>query len=148
MKNKYYVQGMTCAACVSHVEEAVKSINGIETVHVNLLTTEIVVTGEVDESAIFEKVYKAGYKVTKEKPEKKQSSFKKLIIPIILSIVLMYVSMGEMMSLPIFDFLKDKLINGIVQFVLATIVIIMIILLVLFREEVFRICRLYMTEVL
>ena len=125
MKNKYYVQGMTCAACVSHVEEAVKSINGIETVHVNLLTTEMVVTGEVDESAIFEKVYKAGYKVTKEKPEKKQSSFKKLIIPIILSIVLMYVSMGEMMSLPIFDFLKDKLINGIVQFVLATIVIIM-----------------------
>lgn len=31
---------------------------------------------------------------------------------------------------------------------IATIVIIMIILLVLFREEVFRICRLYMTEVL
>ena len=27
MKKKYYVEGMTCAACVAHVESAVKKIN-------------------------------------------------------------------------------------------------------------------------
>ena len=126
MKSKYYVQGMTCAACVSHVESAVKSIEGIDSVSVNLVTTEMIVTGEnINESEIYEKVFKSGYKVTKEKPQVKNASYKKLIIAIFLSIILMYVSMGKMMGLPMLSILENKLVNSIIQAILALVIIVM-----------------------
>lgn len=126
MKYKYYVEGMTCAACVSAVESAVANLPGVESVSVNLVTTELVINGEnISESELYEAIYKAGYKITKEKQKVNKNGNKKLIIAIIISVLLMYVSMGEMFGIPLIGFLKDKFINAIIQMVLSLSIIIM-----------------------
>ena len=38
MTSKFSVTGMTCAACSAHVEKAVKSVDGVKSVSVSLLT--------------------------------------------------------------------------------------------------------------
>ena len=48
MKKKYDIEGMTCAACQSHVENATKKVNGVISCSVNLLNNNMTV--EVDES--------------------------------------------------------------------------------------------------
>ena len=37
-KKKFVVEGMTCSACVSHVNKAVCKVKGVKEVNVNLLT--------------------------------------------------------------------------------------------------------------
>ncbi|MGN1176614.1 MAG: cation transporter, partial [Roseburia sp.] len=39
MKTEYRVDGMSCAACQSSVERAVKKVEGVESVSVSLLTS-------------------------------------------------------------------------------------------------------------
>ena len=39
MKTEYRVGGMSCAACQSSVERAVKKVEGVENVSVSLLTS-------------------------------------------------------------------------------------------------------------
>ena len=43
MKQKFNVKGMTCAACQSHVYNAVSKIDGISKCEVNLLTNSMTV---------------------------------------------------------------------------------------------------------
>ena len=63
MKEKYIVDGMSCEACKLHVEKAVKKIDGVENVSVNLLTKEMVVESNSSLSNIVNKeVSKIGYK--------------------------------------------------------------------------------------
>ncbi len=50
MKQKFDVTGMTCSACSAHVEKAVRKLEGIQTVNVNLLKNSMVV--EYDETAL------------------------------------------------------------------------------------------------
>ena len=60
------VEGMTCAACVSHVEAALKDVPGISQVAVNLATETAVVDFEADEVPLDRlslAVSKAGYRV-------------------------------------------------------------------------------------
>ena len=63
-KTKFDVTGMTCSACQAHVEKAVKSLDGISAVNVNLLRNYMQV--EYDENStnsteIISAVEKAGY---------------------------------------------------------------------------------------
>ena len=37
MKKKYDVVGMTCSACSTHVDKAVRGLDGVDDVNVNLL---------------------------------------------------------------------------------------------------------------
>ena len=63
-KEKYVVTGMTCSACVSHVEKAVKKLDGIDKVSVNLLTNSMQVEYDettVNEENIVQAVVDAGY---------------------------------------------------------------------------------------
>lgn len=47
MKNeKFNITGMTCAACSAHVEKAVKGVDGVQSVSVNLLMNNMVVAYE------------------------------------------------------------------------------------------------------
>jgi len=41
----YIVSGMTCAACVRHVEKALASMPGVSAVSVNLATSRVMVEG-------------------------------------------------------------------------------------------------------
>ena len=60
------VEGMTCAACVSHVESALKGVAGVGKVSVNLATEKAVVeleNGEVSVERLAHAVSQAGYKI-------------------------------------------------------------------------------------
>ena len=64
MKETFSVSGMTCSACVSHVEKAVKRLEGVETVQVNLLTRSMQVeydAGRLTSGEICAAVHDAGY---------------------------------------------------------------------------------------
>ena len=50
MKQKFDVTGMTCGACVAHVEKAVKKLPGVQDVAVSLMTTSMQV--EYDDSTL------------------------------------------------------------------------------------------------
>ena len=49
---KYDVTGMSCAACVAHVEKAVRTVDGVADVQVNLLTNSMTVDGTASADAI------------------------------------------------------------------------------------------------
>ena len=60
------VEGMTCASCVLRVEKALKKIEGVEDVNVNLATEKVTFTfnnSEVDLNKIANAVEDAGYKI-------------------------------------------------------------------------------------
>lgn len=60
---KYNVTGMTCAACSAHVEKAVRGVEGVTTVSVNLLMNHMLVGYEepATQALICQAVEKAGY---------------------------------------------------------------------------------------
>lgn len=58
---KYQVTGMTCAACSAHVEKAVRAVDGVDQVTVNLLMNSMVVEGEASPEEVVHAVEKAGY---------------------------------------------------------------------------------------
>ncbi len=133
MKKKFDIEGMTCAACQAHVENATKKVNGVISCQVNLLNNNMTVL--VDESYkdgdIEKSVDNAGYKAyikdenkkTSIKTESKDHSLRNLIISSIILILLMYVSMGNMMwgfPLPdIIDMKENKMGFALIQFILV-----------------------------
>ena len=60
---KFNVTGMTCAACSAHVEKAVRGVEGVDTVNVNLLMNHMAVSYQEPATAdvICLAVAKAGY---------------------------------------------------------------------------------------
>ena len=131
MKKKYYVEGMTCSACVSHVENAVKKIPGVEEVTVNLMTKEMFVTSSsVLDKKIMASVSKAGYKAVDANEGIIETSYKKiqkdkttLLLSVILSVVLMIIAMLHMFIHHLNDTLV--LVLTIIQIVLASFIIIL-----------------------
>lgn len=128
MKQKFNVKGMTCAACQSHVYNAVSKIDGISKCEVNLLTNSMTV--EYDESRctndkIIQAVKNSGYEASiyqKVKIVKDNKDLTKLIIAFVFLILLMYVSMGHMFNLPIPSFISgvdNALLFAITQLLLV-----------------------------
>ena len=116
MKQKFSIIGMSCAACVSHVNKAVVHLKGVNNVDVNLLSNSMVVDYDetvVNVNDIINAVSDAGYgakiyeKVNNNAALKKD--LHKLIISFILLILLMYVSMGHMVGLPLPPFLTGHM---------------------------------------
>ena len=63
------VRGMTCASCTAHVERALKGVNGVEDVNVNLATEKASVqfsTGAVRIEDLVEAVRETGYEIPTE----------------------------------------------------------------------------------
>ncbi len=122
---KYNVTGMSCAACSARVEKAVSSLEGVSACSVNLLTNSMTVEGDVKDEIIIEAVKRAGYGVSGY--ERKVQNFdeqtgklkKILVASIILTLILMYFSMGHMVGLPHHSF------GGVVQLVLSAAVLIL-----------------------
>ncbi len=133
---KYTVTGMSCAACSARVEKAVSAIDGVEECTVNLLTSSMNVSGTADEAEIIAAVEAAGYGAFKANGEKKSENktdsndeFKKTTVRLISSLaflaVLMYFSMGHMLSLPVPAFAQSRALSGLIQLLLsATILVI------------------------
>ena len=111
---QYTVTGMSCAACSARIEKAVSAVKGVSSCSVSLLTNSMGVEGTASPEDIIAAVRGAGYdaalkNVNKEKavsaadeePLKDRETpvlKKRLIASLGFWIVLMYVSMGHMMS--------------------------------------------------
>ncbi len=116
MKQVYTVTGMTCSACSAHVEKAVRKVDGVSQVNVNLLQNKMTVEYDApaDDAAIIKAVVDGGYGASvlqessssavpavKSQPVDKSVGMKKrLIASFCFLIPLMYVSMGSMFGLP------------------------------------------------
>lgn len=131
---KYDVVGMTCAACSARVEKAVKSVSGVKSCAVNLLTNTMTVEGG-SPADIISAVEKAGYGASKagEKPAEKPSADKetakmklRLFWSLGFLLVLMYISMGAMMwGFPLPAFLaEDYVAVGLAELLLTGIIMV------------------------
>lgn len=138
-KLRYGVKGMSCSACVAHVERVAKRICGEDNVTVSLLTNSLTVTAEdlVNEEKLFSELKRAmkasGYGLEREKKigdkdggdEEYRRSVKRLIWSVAITLVLMYFSMGSMLSLPLPAFISDSaVVLSCIQLVLTLPVII------------------------
>ena len=139
MKTIFDIKGMSCASCQAHVKKAVAKLVGEENVNVSLLTNSMEVNltnPQVSIKDIEKAVKKAGYKASvKGKNEKINSnssdlkaSLIKLIVSFIFLLVLLYISMGHMVNLPLPSFLdisthelmmKNGLAYAFTQFLLS-----------------------------
>ncbi len=130
-KERFNVEGMTCAACQAHVTKATQNVKGVKSVSVNLLKNNMDV--EYDENIcslkdIDQELQKQGYRAYSGKKEEikektKDNSLKELIISIVILLILMYVSMGNMMwGFPLPDFIDmhhNKMGFALIQFILV-----------------------------
>ena len=136
-KKKFIVEGMTCSACVSHVNKAVSKVKGVKSVNVNLLTKSMDV--EIEDLTCIDKINdavdKAGYKSYLKDDENKadikdledketKKLLKRLIISIIILIPLVYLSMGHMIGWNIGALKEHLIVLGIVELVLSTVIMV------------------------
>lgn len=119
MKEKYDVIGMSCSACSAHIDKAIRNVDGVQDVNVNLLNNSMVVDYDdqkVNPDLIMKTVEDAGYKAVlpkqatvsqkQENPLKQKK--KSLILSFVFLIPLFYISMGHMMNMPLPSILLGK----------------------------------------
>ena len=134
MKHRFRIEGMSCAACVAHVEKATKKVDGVKAASVNLLTNSM--EAEYDDDSLTEKienaVSKAGYKAIpvgepgkKETPSQKESdvALRKMVYRLIASVVILvplfYLAMGAMLGWNIGVLHDYPLLLGLLEMVLS-----------------------------
>ena len=103
------VEGMTCSACSLGLEKFLNKQKGIIEARVNLVLANVSIKYQDDLTldVVENYIKQAGFKsLGKSDFEKGNKNKKLLIIFTVLEIILMYVSMGGMIGLPIFDFLN------------------------------------------
>ncbi len=132
---KFKVTGMSCAACSARVEQAVSALDGVTSCSVNLLTGDMGVEGSASPEQIVSAVRAAGYDASPRsalgaRAQSPQSDpladrtspllLCRLIVSIVLLALLMLLSMGHMIGLPLPAFLADSpLAQGLSQLLLA-----------------------------
>lgn len=118
----YVIGGMSCAACSASVERVVGRINDVESCSVNLATNKMNVSynNSETEEEIFKAVQKAGFTIecenlaqekVPEKTKNKSTSSAPIITSFILCFILLYISMGHMISsnIPLPSFLDPMM---------------------------------------
>ena len=134
------IGGMTCAACSQRVEKAIKKLDGVFSVSVNLATEKATVTYDprrVRVSAIKQVIEKAGYQALQinkantadEDRARKQKEIRtmwtKFIVAAVFSVPLLYIAMAPMITfvrLPFPKFLDPMqypLIYGLLELLLV-----------------------------
>ncbi len=146
---QFNVTGMSCAACVTHVEKAVCKVPGVDNVSVSLLTNSMGVEGTADAQAIINAVVDAGYGASLKGAGNQDESQatgnpqagngddalkdtetpilrRRLITSLVFLVPLMYLSMGHMMwGWPLPERFADNHIGiGLAQLILTIIVMI------------------------
>ena len=108
------IDGMTCSACSNGLEKYLNKQNGIIEANVNLVMANATIIYDeniITKEKLDEFVKQAGFKslgefkqINIENNNKKEKN--KFIIFTILAIILMYISMGHMINLPIINLLN------------------------------------------
>ena len=139
MKQKFDVQGMTCAACSAHVKKAVCKVAGVDGVNVNLLGNSMVVDydeGATDAGQIIHAVEEAGYGASlpaakgaaaQPRPasgmeEEAAGMKRRFLTSLIFLVPLFYIAMGHMMGWPLPAFFHDPgnvFVVALIQFLLT-----------------------------
>ena len=117
------ITGMTCSACSARIEKGLSKLGGIKEVSVNLLTNSMTVTFDAEQintNQIVKKVENIGYGASPKIAAAKKQNGKpvdtaqseahsmrnRLIVSLIFTIPLFYISMGEMLGWPLPSFLS------------------------------------------
>lgn len=136
MKQKFDVIGMTCSACSSHVDKAVRKVSGVNDVNVNLLSNSMVVEYDdtiTNDQEIINAVDQSGYKAILESQDGNQLNVSKsedeekhkkhsLILSFVFLIPLFYISMGHMLGAPLPSFLvghENMMVYALTQMILT-----------------------------
>ena len=135
--DKFDVTGMTCSACVAHVEKSVSKLSAVQSVNVNLLTNSMTVSYDdsvLNVDAIESSVENAGYQAhlhnstTTSQPtinfvQIEQDEMKmRWWVSLAFLLPLMYISMGHMFALPLphlFHGAENALTMAFTQFLLT-----------------------------
>lgn len=128
MKQKFTVTGMTCSACSAHVDKAVRKLEGVSEVNVNLLggsmTVEYDPASESPED-IISAVDAAGYgcalpqkaapgkqdtraDAARQMEEELAGMKRRFLISLCFLVPLFYIAMGHMMGWPLPQFFHDS----------------------------------------
>ncbi len=136
---EFNITGMSCAACSARIEKAVGSVDGVNTVAVNLLTNSMTVDGTASAESIINAVVNAGYGASLKSGEKNKTDknnaladnntplmIKRLVSSLILLLPLMYISMGHMMwKWPVPAFLNGNYLGiALSEFILTVLIMI------------------------
>lgn len=118
MKNEtYLITGMHCAACSAAVQRVVSRLDGVENCEVNLITEKMSVTFEprkVGYEDFVRVIEKAGFGIEQENRHVAENETKpySLFVASFFSIILLYVSMGQMffnnLPIPFFSNMTSK----------------------------------------
>ena len=64
---KYHVEGMDCADCALTLERSVAQVQGVKTVYVNFTTATLEASGDIDPTAIKNRVCALGYQIADDR---------------------------------------------------------------------------------
>lgn len=108
MKSEFTVEGMSCAACQHHVENAVRALAGVDDVRVSLITATMIVTHDCPPDAIMAAVAHAGYRALPKEagasslPERHAITKRdgiRLTVCVVLMVAVFLLTMGGMLGL-------------------------------------------------
>lgn len=135
-KEVFVIDGMTCASCAVTIEEAVKKLDHVQSVVVNLTTEKMTVEYDPDvvtESMIEKAVSDAGYsasvfdpKTSKSQAERQdeetQNMWRKFVWSAVFTVPLLYISMGSMMGLWVPQFMSmsaHPMVHAVIELLLT-----------------------------
>ena len=140
-KQKFNVTGMTCTACSSHVEKAVRKVAGVQQADVSLMTNSMLVDydpAQTTPQAVIQAVEAAGYGAAlpgethsaraesgaaQESMDRELVSMRRRFLwSLVFLLPLFYLSMGHMMGLPLPGFvsgLPNAVAYGMTQLLLT-----------------------------
>ena len=136
---KFTVTGMTCAACQARVEKAVSQLPGVSSCSVSLLTNSMGLEGNASDEEIIRAVTDAGYGAFPENAKSAPNNSgadaladresphlrRRLLSSLGFLLILLYFSMGRMLSLPLPPGLEDNpTAIGLTQLLLTIIIMI------------------------
>jgi ATPase, P-type (transporting), HAD superfamily, subfamily IC len=125
---KYLLTGMNCAACAARVEKAVRSVEGVDSCTVSLLTNSMGVEGNALPQSIIKAVEAAGYGASLGESSLEDTETpllkRRLIMSLGFLLLLMYLSMGHRMwNWPLPAFMeKNFILQAFLQLILTIIV--------------------------
>lgn len=117
---KFFIEGMTCSACSSGIERSLRRKDFVKDINVQLSTKTATVVFDEDRASlekIFSLITKLGY--TPILAPTKTATKQNLWVVILLTSVLVYLAMGDMVGLPQ---LFTPLLNNILQCVIAIVI--------------------------
>ncbi|MGL4607417.1 MAG: heavy metal translocating P-type ATPase [Eubacteriaceae bacterium] len=139
--SNFNINGMTCTACASGIERKVSQLHGVSSAVVNFSSEKLAVQfdeSRVDEMTIIKTIENLGYGAALELTDSLKSKEvnsgksnyqnqidtikKRLVLSLVFTIPLFYLTMGSMVGLPLpffLDGMENLLINGLTQLLLT-----------------------------